>query len=382
MKKFAFTFFILFALSAVISAQSGRRVAPEPTPDAQKIVDEANYSESKPNPKRPQYIPPKRVREERARRRAENRQTTVPENVSDGDVIEIESNLVTIPVSVFDRYGLYVPGLREEEFSIFEEGEEQEIAYFGISDKPISVLLLLDTSPSTEYKIEEIQAAAKSFVRLLKPEDQVMVIEFDGNSHVLTKFTKDRRKIDEAIDDADFGYGTSIYDAVEMSLVKYLSQVQGRKAIVLFTDGVDTTSTKATYDDTLYEAEESGALIFPIYYNTFQNLQNNSGGIFGRVINPIGTRPQDYALGRKYIQDLADLTGGRVFKPESTPGGLTRAFEGIAEELRRQYNLGYYPTETGKPGERRKIKVRVARPNLVIRSRDSYIVGETISTAN
>jgi hypothetical protein len=82
-------------------------------------------------------------------------------------------------------------------------------------------------------------------------------------------------------------------------------------------------------------------------------------------------------MGKRYLQELADLTGGRVFKPESTPGGLTRAFEGIAEELRRQYNIGYVPETEGKLGERRDIKVRVDRPNLVIRSRDSYIVGAT-----
>ncbi len=81
-------------------------------------------------------------------------------------------------------------------------------------------------------------------------------------------------------------------------------------------------------------------------------------------------------MGRKYLEDLAANTGGKVFRPEATPGGLTAAFEGIAEELRRQYNVGYYPTEEGEAGQRKKIKVRVSRPNLVIRSRDSYIVGE------
>jgi VWFA-related protein len=88
-----------------------------------------------------------------------------------------------------------------------------------------------------------------------------------------------------------------------------------------------------------------------------------------------GMRSEDYTRGRQYLDDLATLTGGRVFRPESTPGGLTAAFEGIAEELRRQYNIGYYPAEIGEEGETRKIKVRVNRPNLVIRARDSYIVG-------
>ena len=93
-----------------------------------------------------------------------------------------------------------------------------------------------------------------------------------------------------------------------------------------------------------------------------------------------GTSSEEYALGRKYLEDLADATGGRVFRPESTPGGLTRAFEGIAEELRRQYNIGFVPIDEGKRGQRKQIKVRVNRPNLLLRARDSYIVGATPNT--
>ena len=95
----------------------------------------------------------------------------------------------------------------------------------------------------------------------------------------------------------------------------------------------------------------------------------------------IGTSSADYTRGRSYLTQLAAATGGRVFRPESTPGGLTAAFEGIAEELRRQYNIGYYPQSEGTIGERRQIKVRVNRPKLVIRSRDSYIVGGNNKTS-
>jgi Ca-activated chloride channel family protein len=88
-----------------------------------------------------------------------------------------------------------------------------------------------------------------------------------------------------------------------------------------------------------------------------------------------GASAEEYALGRKYLEDLAGITGGRVFRPDSTPGGLTAAFEGIAEELRRQYNIGYVPKNEGKPGQRKQIRVRVDRPNLAVRARDSYVVG-------
>ena len=97
--------------------------------------------------------------------------------------------------------------------------------------------------------------------------------------------------------------------------------------------------------------------------------------IFGPPMS--GSTAREYALGKKYLEELAAYTGGRVFRPEATPGGLTTAFEGIAEELRRQYSIGYIPSEDGKPGQRKQIKVRVNRPNLVLRARDSYIVGTT-----
>ncbi len=376
----------LLSLSIAAYSQSGRRVKPTPTPEpAQR---EAEFSESSPKPKRPVWIPP-------SQRMNQNQNTTIAtkpiaDTTADTeDEVKVETTLVTIPVSVFDRNGLYIPGLNQKDFKIFEDGKEQEIAYFGTSDKPFTVILLLDTSPSTEYKIDEIRSAAVAFVDQLKPQDRVMVIEFDANVHVLTEATSDRQLIYKGIRKADFGGGTSLYEAVDFSLRKRLNAIEGRKAIVLFTDGVDTTSRgRSTYDSTLALAEESDSLIFPIYYNTyFDNrggLGGGGGGWPGTIVfgpPPRGTTSEEYALGKRYLEELADYTGGRVFRPDSTPGGLTAAFEGIAEELRRQYQIGYTPAEDGKPGQRKQIKVRVNRPNLVIRSRDSYIVGEAPKTS-
>lgn len=386
MKKIFATIFLLPCLFAGALAQSGRRIVPpEPaadTTDEDKAID---YSESVPRKPRARYIPPSFGRDEDKSSGKDPLPPVLsgstPEQIDDADLVKIETNLITIPVSVFDRDGLYIPGLKQEDFKIFEDGKEQKIAYFGTTDKPFTVILLLDTSPSTEYKIEEIQAAAKAFVDQLKAQDSVMVIEFDGNVHVLTESTSDRQRIYKAIRKADFGGGTSLYDAVDFSLRKRLSKVLGRKAIVLFTDGVDTTSSKAGYDSTLNQAEEADALIFPIYYNTFFDNNKRIGSSFPFPFPGQGARSQrgssasEYALGRKYLDELSEVTGGRVFRPEATPGGLTAAFEGIAEELRRQYNIGYVPDEEGKPGQRKQIKVRVDRPNLVLRSRDSYIVG-------
>ncbi|HVF47229.1 MAG TPA: VWA domain-containing protein [Pyrinomonadaceae bacterium] len=368
---------LIIAACGFAAAQSGRRVTPPATP-APIASDDGTprFSESKPRSRR--------TRAERFPGVAlpGNGQSSQSANIpvvssapDDGEVLKIETNLITIPVSVFDKNGLYIPGLRQSEFKIFEDNVEQEIAYFGTTDKPFTVALVLDVSPSTAYKIDEIRRAATAFVDQLGPDDTLIVIEFDHSVNVLAKATKDRPKIYKAISKADFGDGTSLYNAVDEALRKQLGPIPGRKAMVLFTDGVDTTSRKNSYDSTLNYAEESDSLIFPIYYNTYFDNRRTTTFPFPDIWNPMGTNADDYALGRRYLEELADATGGRVFRPESTPGGLTRAFEGIAEELRRQYNVGYVPTSEGKRGQVKQIRVRVERPGLIVRARDSYVVG-------
>jgi len=381
--KFRLAVLFLFLLAvAAANGQSGRRTTaatPAPTPRANP-EDPRQYSESKPRSGR--IRPAERfpgiatgtTAPKTGDKTADAAQQTSGDD--DAEVLRVETNLITIPVSVFDRNGLYIPGLRQNDFRIYEDGAEQTIAYFGAQDKPFTVALLLDTSPSTQYKIDEIHRAAEAFVGQLKPDDRVLVIEFNSSVKVQCEATTDREKIYKGINRAKFGDGTSLYNAVYEALVKQLGKIEGRKAVVLFTDGVDTTSRKHNYDDTLSYAEESDSLIFPIYYNTYYDNRQLGGG-WGMIWGSpsIGTNAEDYARGRRYLDDLAQATGGRVFRPESTPGGLERAFEGIAEELRRQYNIGYVPANEGKPGQRKIIKVRVNRPNLVVRARDSYVVG-------
>lgn len=364
---------VLFSIVAV-AAQSGRiQTAPtepndKPTvqltqdPAEIKRQDAVTYSESVPAPRR-LLLPPNNSKSSKKDAKTDSQKTPANTQVSeDEEAITVETNLVTIPVAVTDRNGFFVSNLNQADFKIFEDGVEQEVAYFGASDKPFTVVLLIDVSRSTRYKIEEIQAAAAAFVRQLKPQDRVVVIQFDDRVKVLSELTSDQDQINKAIARTGFGDGTSIYEAVDFSLHKQLEKIEGRKAIVLFTDGVDTTSEKASFESTVRDAEESGAVVFPIYYNTFSNS-------FG------GTANVEYARGRSYLTELAAATGGKMVRPESTPNGLTTAFESIAEELRRLYSIGYYPSTSGPAGERRQIKVRINRPKLVIRARDSYIVG-------
>ena len=311
----------------------------------------------------------------------------------EGDVIKFDTALVMVPVQVMDRNGHYVPLLRRENFRIQENGVEQKIAYFATTDAPFSVVLLIDTSGSTEFRLRDIQDAAIKFVDKLKPSDKVMVMSFDDRIEVECRPTVNRDEITRAIRHTKGGGGTRLYDAVDDILKKQLKTIEGRKAVVLFTDGVDTTSHRASYESTLRLAQESDAPIYSVDYDTSGKGSVMSNGIpmpgsgRGTILGlPIptpgipgtttgGGYPGDYRRAVRYLHELADVTAGRFYSGDSL-FGIDQAFTWIAEELGRQYSLGYYPTIAGKDGEKRNIKVKVTEANLVVRSRDSYIYSE------
>lgn len=310
----------------------------------------------------------------------------------EGDVIRFDTSLVTVPVTVLDRYGRYVPQLRRENFRILENGVEQKIAYFATTDSPFSVVLLIDTSGSTQLRLEDIQDAAIKFVDKLKPTDSVMVMSFDDRIQVQCKATTDRDVITKAIRRTRTGGGTRLYDAIADILTKQLRTIEGRKAVVLFTDGVDTTSYRASYDSTVRLAEESEAPIYSVDYDTSGYGGGMGQGIplpggRGRILGlPIptpgipgtptgGSMPGDYRRAVAYLHALSNATGGRFYSGDSL-FGIAQAFTWIAEELGRQYSIGYYPTIAGKDGERRQIKVKVTEADLVVKARDSYIYSE------
>ncbi|MCS6873811.1 MAG: VWA domain-containing protein [Pyrinomonadaceae bacterium] len=324
------------------------------------------------------------------------------EEAESGDeVIRIETNLVVIPVTVVDRYGRFISNLRKEDFEIFEDDKPQKIEYFANVEQPFSVILLLDVSPSTSNKIEEIKQAAVNFINYLRSEDRVMIVAFDKEIRVLSQLTSDRSKLYRAIMKADLEEsGTSLYEAVSFAISK-ISEFEGRKAIVLFTDGVDTTSKRAGYYDTLREAEESEALIYTIRYDTYQDMAGTYpaptgrsptggrigivdiigvilGGILGGSTNPAGSSAEDYEKGKRYLGELANVSSGRYFEATTN---LNSAFANVAEELRRQYTLGYYPENPGQPGQRKRIRVRVQRSGVVVRAKNSYIVGQNAGFA-
>ena len=320
-----------------------------------------------------------------------------PEEVGAGDVIRVDTTLVTLPVSVMDRDGRYIPNLRKEDFRLWEDGVEQEVAFFSSVDKPFSLVLMLDTSGSTRFRLEDIQDAAIAFVNQLRQDDRVMVVSFDDQVRVLSEFTSDRYRLRDAIRHTRPGDGTKLYDAVDLVINQRLNSVAGRKAVVLFTDGVDTTSRHASYASNIRDAEELDALIYPVQYDTYMDMGGGSnwpgGGwpgagrwpsspadILGQILGGrnrrggggVGTSRREYDVANRYLHELADRTGARTYEADSTQN-LSSAFGNIAEELRRQYSLGYYPKRPAQAGQRRQIRVRVNQPNLAVRTRDSYV---------
>ena len=314
--------------------------------------------------------------------------------------MRVNTNLVTVPVSVLDKQGRFVPNLRREDFSLFENNVEQSIAYFEPSEKPFTVALVLDTSASTHFQLAEIKEAAITFAKQLRPQDRVLVVSFNDQVLLLTEATNDLNLVETVIEENAYtGNSTRLYDAVDLTIRERLNKIKGRKAIVLFTDGVDTSSQQATLQSTLREVEELDALIYPIKYDTSDYIQAMQGagngtitvttttrGLFGTSTStqtynvpgsggaPIpGSTKADYDRADKYLHALADRTGGRLYEANDTKQ-LAEAFTRIAEELRRQYSLGYYPkTDSADGNERRDIRVRVRQSNLAVKARASYM---------
>jgi len=194
-------------------------------------------------------------------------QKPAQDSSQDVDTIKIDTNLVTVPVIATDRNGTYVADLRQEEFSLTEDGVAQPIAFFGKVSMPFHVVLMLDTSSSTRDKLSLIQKAASAFVDQLQPADRVKVISFDDRVRDLNEFTNNRETVRNAIYSTRPGEGTKVYDAVELAL-NTIRRIQGRKAIVIFTDGMDWHSDNATFNSNVRWLDEEGVVVYPIRYDT------------------------------------------------------------------------------------------------------------------
>ena len=302
-----------------------------------------------------------------------------PTPAADDDVIRVSTNLVTIPVMVKTRHGAYVPNLDQQSFRIFEDGVEQEISHFETTNQPFTVVLMLDVSDSTKTELQQIQDAAIAFLDQLRGDDRALIVAFDRGFTRLTTVTGDRRVLRDGIRRTVPGGGTALYDAIATVINEDLKQVSGRKAIVLLTDGIDTSSVNATFESTARYANEQYALIYPIQWDTYSNSQakrlsqSATGSNAAIATTPSGEPLRNaYERGTRYLQLLAQTSGGRFHYAEHEQN-LVKAFARIAEELRQQYSLSYYPRNQDGRHAKRRIKVTVKADDAVVHHRDSYL---------
>lgn len=304
------------------------------------------------------------------------------------EIIKIETRLVSVPVMVSDRNGRFVSGLKKEDFSVFQDGLEQEIAFFGDNSEPINIALLLDTSYSTTEVIENIKRAAFDFVRLLGKSDRAMIISFDTDVKVLGALTSDRNELFNSINraKAENVSGTVMRKTVSDVLNPLFAEVTGRKAIILLTDGKDFGSS-VSESELLFNLEESDVIVYSIFYSTelSKYMQLDPAVINGRMSQNVpgaGVTRGAENLKRieqikkyndeatTYLKQMSDLTAGRFF--EGDVSSLTSTFETIVDELRNQYRIGFYPPDEDAQTSVHQISVKLDKKDVVVRARKTY----------
>jgi Ca-activated chloride channel homolog len=351
-----------------------------------------------------------------------------PQQDSQQPSIKIGTNLVTVPVIVTDRYGRFVTGLTRKEFTVREEGSPQRIEDFSSTEAPFSVALLIDTSRSTQNKLGKIRKAAETFIKQLLPNDRIMVVSFDEKVRFICDFTSNHAELERAVKSLKSSYMTSLYDAIHRTINEKMNKIQGRKAIVVLTDGVDTASKQATYESAIEMAASAGIITYSVQYETRNDGSSRPiyipgiGGSFaprsglkwqdapqqkpkpeseeskseseeksntsqpkeGAPMSAPGAPPSSRVNSQRqqpirdrcliatdFLRTLAAQSGGLPFRAE-TIENTSYAFQLIANELHNQYTLTYISTNERRDGNYRAIAVGVDNSDLVVRARRFY----------
>jgi Ca-activated chloride channel family protein len=269
-------------------------------------------------------------------------------------------DVVSLSVTVTDGSGRYVTDLTPEQIGVYEDGAKQDIAYFNRTNAPIALALLLDTSSSMEGKMATAREAAAGFARRLRPQDLGQLIGFAANRvEVLQPFTSDREALERAVGKTAAGGATPLYNALYIAL-KELKKVRAateqdirRQAIVVFTDGEDTSSLVG-FDELLDLARRSETAIYAI-----------------ALRSPLEIEARTYAITDYSLRQLAQQTGGRALFPTRIED-LAGAYGQIADELAGQYVVGFVSKNTKRDGAWRKLAVRVDREGATARTRLGY----------
>jgi Ca-activated chloride channel family protein len=344
-----------------------------------------------------------------------------PEDVDEGDVVRVDTQLVSVPAVVKNNSGRPVPGLRRENFLVYEDGQQQSIANFGTTEAPFEIALLLDTSGSTRADVALIRQAANAFISGLRSGDRVAIVAFNTEQkgstqiatvEVLSELTADRQSLQKAIQGLGSANGTPFYDALERVTRQVFreaprEEVRGRRALVALTDGVDSSS------DTDYAAARAkltslGIACYFIQVNTEDFVEDrllkdcqDDGRLslsakqlkrYRAIFVPRASSDEFsdfcqmgsfermqisrdlYNLARREMNDLAKASGGKNFVAASLQDARA-AFAQVANEIGTQYSLGYYPTNKTRDGKFRtiRIEVRGVPDKPQVRAREGYV---------
>jgi VWFA-related protein len=289
------------------------------------------------------------------------------------EVIKLETTLIQVPVTVSDRGGRYIIDLQVKDFEIYEDGVKQDIGFFRSIEEPFSVVLALDCSGSTKDQLEKIKEGAISFIKSLRPGDKAMIMAFDDSVSMLSGMTDDQVILSEAVRRIVPGEYSQVYEAVYTAVWEQLDLVEGRKAMILFSDGIDTASSEINQEDTLDAVVESeDVVVYCIRYDTRKDVEHRLESKVGPDLT--GERrlklDRTYRAADEYLFKLAELSGGVVERVDEFVDVET-AFARISEELRHQYLLGYYPINPRK-GDERRIRVQVKRQDVRVRVRPGF----------
>jgi len=190
-----------------------------------------------------------------------------PQKPAAEEPVRLSTSLVQVPAVVTDRSGKFVADLSRNDFTVSEDGKRQDISFFAAVKQPFNAVLVLDTSNSAQDRLKVIQNAAVDFSKQIRPGDRMMAISFDNEVRQLTDFSQDRQELENAIRGTESGFGKLLYEAVARAL-QQLKNVEGRRAVVLFSDGVDMRSIEASSEGTTRMAEEVGAVIYVVRFDT------------------------------------------------------------------------------------------------------------------
>ncbi len=293
------------------------------------------------------------------------------QEISEGDVIRVDSQLVTLNLSVIDRNtSRGLAGLTKSDFRLFENGAEQEILQFESASAPFDLLLLIDLSGSTRDKVKLIRSAALRFIDAARSFDRIGVITFAAAPSVVSPLTLNRQSLRQRVSAMDTLAGdTKVYDATDFAVKELLEDAKNarRTAIILMSDGLDGNidgvqgeGSKLRYKDLLSRVQEFDGVLYTLWLNTeYESL------------SPLDTQPEAFDAGHDRMKELAD-TGGGVFYEVDRLEDLAGAYERVVADLGTVYGLAYRPLDKVRDGKWRAIRVNVDRPAAIPRGKRGY----------